>query len=83
MLAEWLAAVEAGGARATMVSAYADDPYLAIIAAVKEQGCDLVVMASHGRPGMAALMLGSVTQKGADAFSDPGARRALRLRRGA
>ena len=29
----------------------------------KEQGADLIVMASHGRRGMAALLLGSETQK--------------------
>lgn len=63
ILAAWRAAAEAAGGRATTVSAYADDPYAAIIAAAKEQGCELVVMASHGRRGMAALMLGSVTQK--------------------
>jgi nucleotide-binding universal stress UspA family protein len=27
------------------------------------QGCDLMVMASHGRRGMSALLLGSETQK--------------------
>jgi nucleotide-binding universal stress UspA family protein len=63
LLADWRAAVESAGARATTVFAYSDDPYAAIIAAAEEQGCDLVVMASHGRRGMAALMLGSVTQK--------------------
>ncbi|WP_257389211.1 universal stress protein [Tahibacter caeni] len=63
VLGDWRAAAEAAGARATTVFAYADDPYAAIIAAAEEQGCDLVVMASHGRRGMAALMLGSVTQK--------------------
>lgn len=63
LLAEWRSAAEAAGAHATTAFAYADDPYAAIIAAAKEQGCDLVVMASHGRRGMAALMLGSVTHK--------------------
>jgi Universal stress protein UspA and related nucleotide-binding proteins len=29
----------------------------------KERGCDLVVIASHGRRGMQALLLGSETQK--------------------
>lgn len=40
-----------------------DHPYEAIIAAAKERGCDLIVMASHGRKGMSALVLGSETVK--------------------
>jgi nucleotide-binding universal stress UspA family protein len=35
----------------------------AIIDHAKTQGCDLIVMASHGRRGVAALLLGSETQK--------------------
>jgi nucleotide-binding universal stress UspA family protein len=34
-------------------------PAEGIIAVVKEQGCDLIVMASHGRRGMSRLLLGS------------------------
>ena len=40
-----------------------DKPYQAIIAAAKEKGCDLIVMASHGRSGLSAVLLGSVTSK--------------------
>lgn len=40
-----------------------DQAYSAIIAAAKARGCDLIVMASHGRRGMQALLLGSETQK--------------------
>lgn len=40
-----------------------DQVYAAIIAAAKQHGCDLIVMASHGRRGMQALLLGSETQK--------------------
>jgi nucleotide-binding universal stress UspA family protein len=35
----------------------------AILDQAKAQGCDLIVMASHGRRGMSALLLGSETQK--------------------
>ena len=35
----------------------------AILHHAKAQGCDRVVMASHGRRGMSALLLGSDTQK--------------------
>jgi nucleotide-binding universal stress UspA family protein len=38
-------------------------PWEAILDHGKAQGCDLIVMASHGRRGMSALLLGSETQK--------------------
>ena len=34
-----------------------------ILDAATEQGCDLIVMGSHGRSGIKALILGSETQK--------------------
>jgi nucleotide-binding universal stress UspA family protein len=41
----------------------ATHPWEAILDHGKAQGCDLIVMASHGRRGMSALLLGSETQK--------------------
>lgn len=41
----------------------ADAPYEGIIAAAKAHDCDLIFMASHGRRGARALLLGSETQK--------------------
>ena len=38
-------------------------PAEGIIAAAKEHGCDLIVMASHGRRGLARLFLGSEATK--------------------
>jgi len=38
-------------------------PYEAIIATTTDRGCDLIVMASHGRSGLSAMVLGSVTNK--------------------
>ena len=38
-------------------------PWEAILDHGKSKACDLVVMASHGRRGMSALLLGSETQK--------------------
>ncbi|MFZ5550971.1 MAG: universal stress protein [Pseudomonadota bacterium] len=38
-------------------------PWEAITDHAKAQGCDLIVMASHGRRGVSALLLGSETQK--------------------
>ena len=40
-----------------------DHPYEAIVDAAKDKGCDLICMASHGRKGMSALVLGSETVK--------------------
>lgn len=38
-------------------------PWEAIVDHAHRQGCDLIVMASHGRGGVSALLLGSETQK--------------------
>jgi len=38
-------------------------PYRAIIDAAEQRGCDLIVMASHGRRGLSAIVLGSETVK--------------------
>jgi nucleotide-binding universal stress UspA family protein len=38
-------------------------PWEAILEHAKEKGCDLIVMASHGRRGVTAVLLGSETQK--------------------
>ncbi len=38
-------------------------PYQAIIDAANNRHCDLIVMASHGRHGISAIVLGSVTVK--------------------
>ena len=44
-------------------SAASDMPYKSIIEAAESGGCDLIFMASHGRRGMAGLLMGSETQK--------------------
>ena len=38
-------------------------PWEAIIELAQQKACDLIVMASHGRRGVTALLLGSETQK--------------------
>ena len=40
-----------------------DQPYLAIIETAARKSCDLIVMASHGRRGISAIILGSETVK--------------------
>ncbi len=40
-----------------------DSPYQAIIKVAKAKKCDLIFMASHGRSGIAGLLIGSETNK--------------------
>src|SRR5262245_27522035 len=40
-----------------------DHPYDAILKAADSRSCDLIVMTSHGRKGLAAVLLGSETRK--------------------
>jgi nucleotide-binding universal stress UspA family protein len=40
-----------------------DSPWQAIINMAAERGCDLIFMASHGRRGVSALLIGSETNK--------------------
>lgn len=41
----------------------ADEPSEAIISTARDKGADLIAMASHGRRGVKAVLLGSETQK--------------------
>ena len=54
---------EAAGVAIDPVQEVHDQPYRAIIDCALANGCDLIVMASHGRRGVSALLLGSVTTK--------------------
>jgi nucleotide-binding universal stress UspA family protein len=61
---EALAKVAAAAGRACERSAVVHpNPWEAIISSAKSRKCDLIVMASHGRRGLSALLLGSETQK--------------------
>lgn len=51
------------GVSSARVMSVMDQPYEGIIAAAKAQGCDLILMASHGYRGVKGLLLGSQTQK--------------------
>ena len=55
--------VKLAGMPATTRQATSDLPYEAIIKQCAKSKCDLIVMASHGRRGVAAFLLGSETQK--------------------
>jgi nucleotide-binding universal stress UspA family protein len=51
-----------GVACATILQEHAQ-PYQAIVDTAAKRRCDLIAMASHGRKGVAALILGSETNK--------------------
>lgn len=53
----------AGGVTCHAHTVEALHPWEAILDHAKTQGCDVIVMASHGRRGLSALLLGSETQK--------------------
>lgn len=54
---------QAAGVACTGITVESPSPFEAIIDQAKAQDCDLIVMASHGRRGVQALLLGSETQK--------------------
>lgn len=54
---------KAAGVKCETLQVIQHDPEMAIVNTAKERGCDLIVMASHGRSGIAAVLLGSVTAK--------------------
>lgn len=56
-------AADAAGVPCETIQEVHDQPYRAIIDAAHALGCDLIVMASHGRRGISALLLGSETVK--------------------
>jgi nucleotide-binding universal stress UspA family protein len=64
---KYLAAIEkeakAAGVTCDVVYEKNNYPYEAIIRVAKQKGCDLIMMASHGRRGVGALLIGSETQK--------------------
>jgi nucleotide-binding universal stress UspA family protein len=56
-------AAEAASVEVETVRDIHDQPYRAIIDCARARRCDLIVMASHGRRGVAALLVGSETTK--------------------
>jgi nucleotide-binding universal stress UspA family protein len=54
---------EAEGVEFENVRQSSDGPWEAIIQTAKDKQCDLIVMASHGRRGLPAVVLGSQTQR--------------------
>ena len=56
-------AAQAAGVGCSGHTVEALHPWEAILDHAKAQQCDVIVMASHGRKGVAALLLGSETQR--------------------
>lgn len=63
ILARVTTAAEAAGVECDAIHEIHDQPYRAIIDTAHAKGCDLIIMASHGRRGLSALLLGSGTSK--------------------
>jgi nucleotide-binding universal stress UspA family protein len=56
-------AAKAAGIACDTLSFEHEHPYQAIIETARNRECDLIVMASHGRSGVSAIVLGSQTVK--------------------
>lgn len=56
-------AAEASGVPCDSVQIENSQPYEGILQTARDKGCDLIVMASHGRRGISAFLLGSEAQK--------------------
>lgn len=63
ILAEVERAAREAGVACRGEHAVDDEPWSAIVGAAQRLGCDLIVMASHGRRGLKGLLLGGETQK--------------------
>jgi nucleotide-binding universal stress UspA family protein len=63
---EYTAAVAARaqrlGVACTPITMFSPDPGELIVATAREEGCELIVMGSHGRRGLSRLLMGSMTQ---------------------
>ena len=60
---EVVATAQAAGLDCQAFTVEASHPWEAIVDHAKTQSCDLIVMASHGRRGVSALLLGSETTR--------------------
>ena len=55
--------IATSGVNCKYATATSDAPWEVIISSARSEACDLIFMASHGRSGLAGLLIGSQTQK--------------------
>ena len=63
ILSEAAAIAQQAGVEASCERVSGDLPHRGIVATAQRLGCDLIVMASHGRRGLSGLLIGSETQR--------------------
>lgn len=63
ILGEAMARAAAAGVQAEQSLLVNPQPHQAILEEARSHGCDLIVMASHGRRGLEGLLIGSETQR--------------------
>lgn len=63
ILEQVAAAAKAAHVPVELVLVEKDSPWEAIVETAERRGCDLIVMAAHGRRGLSAVLLGSETNK--------------------
>jgi nucleotide-binding universal stress UspA family protein len=63
MLAKAVAHARAAKVPCEARTAYEDPPWKAIVRTARSRGCDLILMASHGRRGIEGVLLGSEAHK--------------------
>lgn len=54
---------KAAGVAYALLAEVSDAPYKGILSAAEQEHCDLIFMASHGRRGIGAVLVGSETQR--------------------
>lgn len=62
-LSQVVSVAQAAGVACSTDMATSTTPYKEIVEAATRHGCDVIFMASHGRRGLAGLLVGSETQK--------------------
>lgn len=61
ILGDVVALAEAGGVTATTAAGVTNQPDVLITQTARDRGCDLIVIATHGRGSLGRLLMGSVT----------------------